>query len=46
MFWFEVLENIYHELVNVIDLVLFGGVLSVFERFQQAISSITAKQPR
>jgi hypothetical protein len=46
MVCFEVLPKIYHQLVNVINLVLFGGMLSVFERFQQAVSSITAKQPR
>jgi hypothetical protein len=46
MVCFEVLPKIYHQLVNVINLVLFGGMLSDFERFQQAVSSITAKQPR
>ena len=40
MVCFEVLPKIYHQLVNVINLVLFGGMLSDFERFQQAVSSI------
>ena len=46
MVCFEVLPKNYHQLVNVANLVLFGVMLSVFEHFQQAVSSITSKQPR